>query len=87
MDPVFVILIVGLSIPLLLIVGLPSSPVKWVGQALMRVVIAVVLLFFVNLFGAQFGLHVPINGFTAVISALLGIPGVISLTAIHLWVL
>ncbi|UOR10712.1 pro-sigmaK processing inhibitor BofA family protein [Halobacillus amylolyticus] len=87
MDPVFVILILALAIPLLLIVGLPASPIKWIGQALMRVVIAVVLLFFVNLFGAQFGLHVPINGFTAVASAILGIPGVLSLTAIHLWVL
>lgn len=87
MDPVLVILMLGLAIPLLLVIGLPSKPLKLVGQVMTRVIVAVILLFFVNLFGAQFGLHVPINGFTALISAALGIPGVLSLTAIHLWVI
>ncbi|WP_101841809.1 pro-sigmaK processing inhibitor BofA family protein [Halobacillus sp. Marseille-P3879] len=87
MDPVLVVLLLGLAIPLLLIVGMPASPIKWVGRALMRVVIAVILLFFVNLFGAQFGLHIPINVFTTAASALLGLPGVLSLVAIHIWVL
>ncbi|ARI75481.1 pro-sigmaK processing inhibitor BofA family protein [Halobacillus mangrovi] len=87
MDPVLVILLLGLAIPFLLIVGLPSAPIKWVGQLLTRLIVAVILLFFVNLFGAQFGLHVPINGFTAVVSGLLGVPGVLSLAAIHLWLL
>lgn len=87
MDPVLVILLLGLAIPLLLISGLPSKPLKFAGQAVTRLIVAVILLFFVNLFGAQFGLHVPINGFTAIVSAILGIPGVLSLTAIHLWVI
>ncbi|UOQ44697.1 pro-sigmaK processing inhibitor BofA family protein [Halobacillus salinarum] len=87
MDPVLVILLLGLAIPMLLIVGLPASPLKWVGHALTRLIVAVILLFFVNLFGSQFGLHIPINGFTAVVSAILGVPGVLSITAIHLWIL
>ena len=87
MDPVLVLLLLGLAIPLLLIIGLPAAPIKWVGHVMGRVIVAVILLFFVNLFGAQFGLHVPINGFTAVVSTILGVPGVLSLTAIHLWVL
>ncbi|MGP4059702.1 pro-sigmaK processing inhibitor BofA family protein [Halobacillus litoralis] len=87
MDPVLVILLLGLAIPFLLIIGLPSKPLKFVGQVMTRVIVAVILLFFVNLFGAQFGLHVPINGFTAAVSAVLGVPGVLSLTAIHLWII
>lgn len=87
MDPILVILLLGLAIPLLLIVGLPSTPIKWVGHFFTRLIVAVLLLFFVNLFGAQFGLHIPINGFTAVVSILLGVPGVLSLTAIHVWLL
>lgn len=87
MDPVLVILMLGLAIPLLLVIGLPSTPLKLVGKLMTRLIVAVLLLFFVNLFGAQFGLHVPINGFTALISAALGVPGVLSLTAIHLWVI
>ncbi|MBN9654307.1 pro-sigmaK processing inhibitor BofA family protein [Halobacillus sp. GSS1] len=87
MDPVLVILLLGLAIPLLLIVGMPSKPLKAVGQVMTRLIVAVILLFFVNLFGAQFGLHVPINGFTAIVSAVLGVPGVLSLTAIHFWII
>lgn len=87
MDPVLVLLLLGLAIPVLLIIGLPAAPLKWIGQIMTRVIVAVILLFFVNLFGAQFGLHIPINGFTATISTLLGIPGLLSLMAIHLWVL
>ncbi|SFK12833.1 inhibitor of the pro-sigma K processing machinery [Halobacillus dabanensis] len=87
MDPVLVILMLGLAIPLLLVIGLPSTPLKLVGKLMTRLIVAVLLLFFVNLFGAQFGLHVPINGFTALISVALGIPGILSLTAIHLWVI
>ncbi|WP_254853961.1 pro-sigmaK processing inhibitor BofA family protein [Halobacillus salinus] len=77
----------GLAIPVLLIIGIPATPLKWVGQVLTRVIVAVILLFFVNLFGAQFGLHIPINGFTAAVSTILGVPGLLSLLAIHLWVL
>ncbi|RDY71001.1 MULTISPECIES: pro-sigmaK processing inhibitor BofA family protein [Halobacillus] len=87
MDPVLVILLLGLAIPLLLIIGMPTKPLKVVGQVMTRLIVAVILLFFVNLFGAQFGLHVPINGFTAIVSAILGVPGVLSLTAIHFWII
>ncbi|WP_226582429.1 pro-sigmaK processing inhibitor BofA family protein [Halobacillus litoralis] len=87
MDPVLVILLLAMAIPFLLVIGLPAKPLKWFGQVLTRLIVAVILLFFVNLFGAQFGLHIPINGFTAVVSTVLGIPGVLSLTAIHIWIL
>lgn len=87
MDPILVVLLLGLAIPLLLILGLPTAPMKFVGKVMSRLVVAVILLFFVNLFGAQFGLHIPINGFTAIVSTVLGVPGVLSLTAIHLWVM
>ncbi|ELK46742.1 pro-sigmaK processing inhibitor BofA [Bacillus sp. SB49] len=87
MDPVLVLLLLGLAIPFLLIIGLPSSPIKFAGQAVTKLIVAVILLFFVNLFGAQFGLHVPINVFTAAVATILGFPGVVSLAAIHIWVL
>ncbi|MBN8236537.1 pro-sigmaK processing inhibitor BofA family protein [Halobacillus kuroshimensis] len=87
MDPILVVLLLSLAVPLLLITGMPVKPLKWLGAVLTRLIVAVILLFFVNLFGAQFGLHIPINGFTAGVSLLLGLPGVLSLTAIHIWVL
>ncbi|WP_181350823.1 pro-sigmaK processing inhibitor BofA family protein [Thalassobacillus sp. CUG 92003] len=87
MDPILIILILALAIPFLLVVGMPAHPVRWLGQAASRVVIGVLLLFFLNVLGAGFGLHVPINVFTAVVSGILGLPGILSLSALHLWVI
>lgn len=57
------------------------------GQGITKLLIGAILLFFLNVFGNQFGLHVPINFITAAISGLLGIPGLLSLVAIQLWIL
>jgi inhibitor of the pro-sigma K processing machinery len=73
-------------IVLLLIIGAPVKPMKWIGQGSVKLVIGVLLLFFVNVFGANFGIHVPINLFTALVSGLLGISGIVSLVAIHVFI-
>lgn len=87
MDPVIVIGGLILAIILILVLGAPIKPMKWVGLASMKLLIGVLLLFFANVFGASIGLHIPINLFTAVITGLLGVPGLLSLTALQLWVL
>ncbi|WP_163540053.1 pro-sigmaK processing inhibitor BofA family protein [Gracilibacillus sp. YIM 98692] len=74
-------------IAVLLIKGVPVKLVRSAGQGMIKITIGVLFLFFFNLFGASFGLHLPINVFTAIIVGLLGIPGIASLTAIHLFVL
>lgn len=79
-------LMVGVIL-LLLIFGTPIKPMKFIGQASVKLVIGVLLLFFLNIFGAGFGLHVPINLFTALVTGILGIFGMVSLVAIHLFIL
>lgn len=82
-----IIIIMISIIVLLLIIGAPIKPMKFVGQTTVKLVIGVLLLFFLNIFGAGFGLHIPINLFTALVTGLLGIFGVASLVAIHLFIL
>jgi inhibitor of the pro-sigma K processing machinery len=87
MDPVIVISVLVLAVILIMMLGAPMKPMKWIGQASIKLLIGVLLLFFANVFGAGFGLHIPINMVTAVIAGILGVPGLLSLTAIQLWVL
>lgn len=82
-----VIIIMISIIILLLTVGAPVKPMKLLGQGSVKLVIGVLLLFFVNVFGANFGIHVPINLFTALVSGILGLFGVASLVAIHIFIL
>ncbi|MBP2078557.1 pro-sigmaK processing inhibitor BofA family protein [Oceanobacillus polygoni] len=86
MSSVIVIsVIVGLII-ILLFVGAPVKPMKFIGQATVKLGIGVLFLFFFNVFGGMFGLHIPINLFTAVISGFLGLFGLASLVAIQLFI-
>ncbi|HYK75057.1 MAG TPA: pro-sigmaK processing inhibitor BofA family protein [Pseudoneobacillus sp.] len=87
MEPIVVISIIGVLILLLLFMGTPFKPVKFLGQGVIKILIGALLLFFLNAFGNQFGLHVPINFITSAVSGFLGIPGLFALVAIQTWVL
>ncbi|KGX85647.1 pro-sigmaK processing inhibitor BofA family protein [Pontibacillus litoralis] len=86
MGSIFIILAISLLIGGLLIVGTPLRPMKYIANGAIKVVIGVFILFFFNVFGASIGLHVPINVYTASVSGLLGIPGLMSLVAIQMFV-
>ena len=63
------------------------KPVKLIGKGMIKIVIGALLLFFLNAFGSHLGIHVPINVITAAISGFLGIPGIVALTIIQVWIL
>ncbi|MFE8704198.1 pro-sigmaK processing inhibitor BofA family protein [Cytobacillus sp. FJAT-54145] len=87
MEPIIVISILGGLILLLLFVGAPLKPVRYVGQGVVKLLIGALFLFFLNAFGNQFGIHVPINIVTSAVSGFLGIPGMFALVAIEMWVI
>ncbi|GAA5416599.1 hypothetical protein Pryu01_01636 [Paraliobacillus ryukyuensis] len=86
MNASFVIIGIIALIVLLLVVGAPLKPMRWLMHGTVKLVIGVLCLFFVNIFGASIGLHLPINFFTAAMIGFLGIPGFASLTALHLFI-
>ncbi|ADC49673.1 MULTISPECIES: pro-sigmaK processing inhibitor BofA family protein [Alkalihalophilus] len=79
MDPILVIAILAGLVILLLTVGAPLKPIRFVGQLAVKLVIGALMLFFVNAFGSFFAFHIPINGVTALVSGVLGIPGLLLL--------
>lgn len=82
MNSVVVISIVACCIFLLLLFGASVKPLKWIGQACIKLMIGALLLFFFNMIGSHFSLHIPINFVTATVSGFLGIPGLAALIAI-----
>lgn len=83
---IIVLAIICLSF-VVMIVRKPSKLTRFIGSSAIRAVIGVLLLFFVNVFGANFGLHIPINIFTVLVSSVLGVFGIGALIAAHIFLL
>lgn len=70
----------AIGLLLLYVVGiLLVIPIKVIIKLIINGLIGGVTLFLFNLIGAYFGLHIPINAFSALIVGILGLPGVILL--------
>ncbi|WP_096272286.1 pro-sigmaK processing inhibitor BofA family protein [Paucisalibacillus globulus] len=87
MEPAVIISIMVAVIVLLLFVGTSFKPMRFLVNGTVKLGIGILFLFFFNVIGGSFGLHIPINIFTAVVSGFLGLFGVASLAAIHLIIL
>ncbi|MFC0470349.1 pro-sigmaK processing inhibitor BofA family protein [Halalkalibacter kiskunsagensis] len=87
MDPVILIsILVGLVV-VLLVVGAPLKPVRFLGNVAVKLVIGALMLFFVNAFGSFIDFHIPINGVTAAVSGILGVPGVVLLIVVKQFII
>jgi inhibitor of the pro-sigma K processing machinery len=87
MEPTVIISIMVAVIVVLLFVGTSFKPMRFLVNGTVKLGIGILFLFFFNIIGGTFGLHIPINVFTAVVSGFLGLFGVASLAAIHLIIL
>lgn len=79
--------VLGGIVLLLLFSGAPMKPIKFIGQSMIKMLIGALFLFFLNVAGNRYGIHVPINFATSAVSGFLGIPGLFTLVAIQRWVL
>lgn len=85
MDALYIVVVVAFVLFTLL--RMPKQMMRLLGNGIVRITIATLLLFFLNVFGGYIGLHIPINIFTVFVSTLLGFAGIASLVAIHLFLL
>ncbi|SEO39372.1 inhibitor of the pro-sigma K processing machinery [Amphibacillus marinus] len=63
------------------------ATIKWLSKLVIKVVIGAILLFFLNLVSGTIGLHIPINLFTSTLVGILGLPGILALSSLQLYVL
>ncbi|WP_413377050.1 pro-sigmaK processing inhibitor BofA family protein [Alkalihalobacillus sp. 1P02AB] len=82
MGPGWVVGILLGVVLLLLLIGAPLKPLRFIGQLSVRFIIGALLLFFINVVGASFNFHIPINGITTAVSGILGVPGVVLLIVV-----
>lgn len=87
MSSTIVISIMVALIVLLLFIGAPIKPMRFIAHSTVKLGIGILFLFFFNVFGGAIGLHIPINLFTVAISGFLGIFGVTSLAAVHVFLI
>ena len=87
MEPILIISILGGLVLILLFSGAPFKPVRFIGQAVVKLLIGALLLFFLNTAGNSIGIHVPINFATSAVSGFLGIPGLVALAAIQKFII
>ncbi|GGE47319.1 pro-sigmaK processing inhibitor BofA [Pullulanibacillus camelliae] len=82
MNPIVIISVIVGIILFLLLFGASFKPVRFIGQACIKLVIGALFLFLLNTFGTAINLHIPINAITTVVSGFLGIPGVVAMVII-----
>lgn len=87
MEPTAIIAILAGVIIVVMFIGAPLKPFRFIGQGIIKILIGALFLFFLNALGTSIGLYIPINLATATVSGILGIPGVLALIAIETWIL
>ena len=68
---------------LLLLLRLLRKPIRWAFKLLLHAVFGFVFLFIFNFFGNFIGLSLGINWLNAIVTGVLGIPGVILLLLLN----
>lgn len=70
-------------IAVVVVAKLFSWPLKKILKLLLNIALGIVMILLVNTFGGNIGLHIPFNLVTAIVSGILGIPGVIALIILN----
>ena len=83
---VFIAVIVGMIL-LLFLVGTPFKPLRLLGRFSVKLIVGALVLFIVNVIGGNYGLHIPINPSTTLVSGVLGFPGIAALIVIQKWII
>ena len=78
----YLILIIPAAIGVLmvwLLLKLLKKPIKWAIKLLLNALSGFIFLMIFNFFGGIVGLHVPITWLSAIVTGILGVPGVVLL--------
>lgn len=78
--------IIGIFL-LWLIIKLFSKPIKWIFKLLLNTLLGFVLLFVFNYLGQFVGLSVTVGWLSALVTGVLGIPGIILLLLVENFIL
>lgn len=78
----YVVLILSI-VAVIVIAKVFSWPFRKIFKLVLNIAFGLIMILIVNVFGQNIGLHIPFNIVTALISGILGLPGVICLIVIN----
>ena len=64
---------------LLPVLGIFSAPLRWAVKLLLHALVGFAALFLLNFFGASLGISLELTWFNAIVTGVLGVPGVLLL--------
>jgi inhibitor of the pro-sigma K processing machinery len=82
MRDVWLVLFAVSSLLLVVVLLRRKASRRWLGYALLHVVVAAFLLYFVNLVGGPYDFHIPLNIPTVATVLVLGVPGLLMLVGL-----
>lgn len=62
-------------------------PIKAILKLIINSILGIILLYIVNLIGGIWNFHIGINAVTAIVVGILGIPGIVLLTIMQLFII
>jgi len=83
---IVVAIAIGVLLALSMLRAIIRSPLGVIGGLLRNLVIGCAALLIIDYAGKSFGVHVPLNGYTAGVASILGVPGVAALAVIEKWI-
>ena len=86
MEMLYTALMVGaVGVALYVLIKLLATPIKWVFKMLINGIFGFALLFLANFVGGFFDFAIPVNIITCLVAGAFGIPGVIFLVVVILF--
>ncbi|HEY8342605.1 MAG TPA: pro-sigmaK processing inhibitor BofA family protein [Calditerricola sp.] len=61
------------------------TPLRWIGYAVVHVVVGALVIYFFNLFAEMADFRLPINPLTALVVGFGGVPGLVALVLLKGW--
>lgn len=83
MEGASIVIILGAFVLLWLFIKIFKKPIKWIFKLLLNALVGFVTLFLVNFLGGFVGLHITVGWLSAIVTGVLGIPGIVLLLLIE----
>lgn len=87
MDAKMLIVYIACIIGIFIIGKIFIVPIKVIMKLILNTILGAILLYIINIIGASFNFHIGINLITTLVTGILGIPGVILLILLQIFIL
>lgn len=85
LNSIIMISVVLFVILFLLLVGLPLKTFKKISRYVLRGIVCIMIVFILNYVFASSNFHIPLNAITCAFVTVLGVPGIVALSVVGIY--